>query len=397
MKFYQKEKSKLGNAPGTIINWSVRVMDNDPDASQNKSALPAGYLRCDGSVYSAALYPQLANILGKGASCIYKKTNQTLLDTQFQVPDLGSKHIEAATSANVGQYRNMEKTVGSGENTNTVIKAGVGVEITSNVGTTATIGFNGVFTVPQQTFALNGNVGWTIPTTSETESVSATAIGSHGHFANTYRVAVKDDPAHADRSQPSYLAVADAPIDVSNSDCQARAREYYEYKGPPSGEGNCNVNCGNWKRYFMGWAQGSGNSSQGATTTDTGINYQSLWPTNLTVQSKTATSWPAEQPINIGWGRPYDTRVDDTTLAYPAARNTEIMSEAPPGSDTTDFTAHSHRLSREVGETSYQAQTDVTTVRPDGLEANVTIRTSTVSKFDDVVSPYVVLEYLIKY
>ena len=392
MKFYQKEKSKLGTAPGTIINWSVPVMDNDPDASQNVKNLPAGYIRCDGSVYSASLYPELARILGTGAGCIYKKTDQTLLDTQFQVPDLGSKHIEAATSANVGQYRNIEKTVGAGENTNVVMKAGVGVEITSNVGNSATIGFNGVFTVPQQTFALNGNIGWTIPTTSETESVSASAIGSHGHFANTYRVAVKDDPDHPSRSQPSYLAVADAPIDVTNSDCQARARDYYQQKGPPSGEGNCNNNCGNFKRYFMGWGQ-----SSGATTTDTGANYQSLWPTNLQITSKTAASWPGNVPINVGWGRPYDTRVDDTTLAYPAARNIEISSESPPGSDTTDFTSHSHRLTREVGETSYQVQTDVTTVRPDGLEASVTIRTSSVTKFDDVVSPYVVLEYLIKY
>ncbi len=101
MKFYQKEKSKLGTAPGTIINWSVPVMDNDPDSSQNVEKLPAGYLRCDGSVYSASLYPELARILGVGAGCIYKKTDQTLLDTQFQVPDLGSKHIEAATSASI--------------------------------------------------------------------------------------------------------------------------------------------------------------------------------------------------------------------------------------------------------------------------------------------------------
>ena len=142
----------------------------------------------------------------------------------------------------------------------------------------------------------------------------------------------------------------------------------------------------------MGWGQ-----SSGATTTDTGAQYQSLWPTNLQIQSKTASSWPSNTAINVGWGRPYDTRVDDTTLAYPAARNIEIASESPPGSDTTDFTSHSHRLTREVGETSYQVQTDVTTVRPDGLEASVTIRTSSVTKFDDVVSPYVVLEYLIKY
>ena len=95
MKFLQRERSKLGNAPGTIINWGVSIPDNDPNFAQIIDKLPAGYLRCDGSVYDERDYPELARILGTGETSLYKKDTQALAATQFQVPDLGSKHIEA--------------------------------------------------------------------------------------------------------------------------------------------------------------------------------------------------------------------------------------------------------------------------------------------------------------
>ena len=150
MKFLTRERSKLGSAPGTIIQWALPIQDGDPDGSTNVVDLPAGYLKCDGSIYTERLYPELARILGTGAACIYKKSDVTLLTDQFQVPDMGSKHIEASVNANVGTYRNIEKTTAN----TTITKAGVGVEIVSNVGNTANVGFNGVFTVPSQTLSL---------------------------------------------------------------------------------------------------------------------------------------------------------------------------------------------------------------------------------------------------
>ena len=74
MKFLQQERSKLGTAPGTIINWGVQITSNDPNASQNAAQLPAGYLRCDGAIYDQREYPELARILGTGDGSIYKKT-----------------------------------------------------------------------------------------------------------------------------------------------------------------------------------------------------------------------------------------------------------------------------------------------------------------------------------
>ena len=127
MKFLTRERSKLGSAPGTIIQWALPVLDGDPDGATNAEDLPAGYLKSDGSIYSARLYPELARILGTGTASIYKKSDVTLLDDQFQVPDMGSKHIEASVNSNVGTYRNIQKITAN----STITKAGVGVETVS--------------------------------------------------------------------------------------------------------------------------------------------------------------------------------------------------------------------------------------------------------------------------
>tara|TARA_B100000131_G_scaffold101829_1_gene98869 strand:- start:4268 stop:5470 length:1203 start_codon:yes stop_codon:yes gene_type:complete len=400
MKYYQKEKSKLGNAPGTIINWSKEIANSDPNTAANVRDLPAGYLPCDGQIYNANQYPQLAAILGTGAASIYKKEDATLSNTQFQVPDLGSKHIEAATSGNVGIQRNMTKTIGTGSDATEIQKAGVGVEIISNIGNTATVGFNGVFTVPTQNFALNGNIGWTLPTVTEQESVPINAIGSHMHYTTTHWVAIKEDPAVTNRSQPSYVRAADMNVNVYYGGafpfCDARAREYHSAMDSNlNGEGNCS-GCTTWNKYFVGWTTGGGTQSSNAMAAASGT-YASLWTTGLNYISKTAASWPNNTTIRLGDCSPYDTRVSDSTFTYPSARNLLEATESPPGSELSDRTAHTHRIGRSIGDTSYTATTDVTTVRPDGLQADVNIRTSNIAKFDDIVSPYFVLEYLIKY
>ena len=394
MKFYQKEKAKLGNAPGTIINWSTPIADPDPNTVKNIADLPAGYLKCDGGVYNKDNYPQLAAILGTGAASIYKKADTTLSDNQFQVPDMGSKHVQASSSGNVGITNDATKTVGTDANSSVVKKAGVGVNIDSNVGAQATVGFNGVFTIPQQNFALNGNVGWTIPTTTETESVSANQFGPHMHRSSINFVAVKDHPAYPNLSRPSYLRAQDASYtgSLSQGNCNARAYEYYTTKNGIGGLGNCAWRCTDWNKYFMGYA-----SSAGAGSSVTAL--PGLWNPTLTINSYTATSWPNITTINVGEAWAYDTRTGDEggQIEWPAARNRVETSETPPGSEATDFTSHSNRIQREYGDTDYTDTTNVATARPDGLQADVNIRVSTVEKFDDVVSPYIVLEYLIKF
>ncbi len=407
MKFLQRERSKLGNAPGTIINWGVSIPDNDPNFAQIIDKLPAGYLRCDGSVYDERDYPELARILGTGETSLYKKDTQALAATQFQVPDLGSKHIEAASSSNVGSYRNINKVVGTGENATTIKKAGVGVEMFSNVGTNATIGFNGAFTIPQQNFNLIGAVGWTLPTTSEQSSVPAGAIGSHGHFSGGTRVAIKESAEFPNRSTPYYKAAADVNVTSTAGSagglCNDIAYHYWmRILGGSQGYGGVGVcnggNCSSFDRHFLGWATRNGAHS---TVQNDPNPLPSKWDMNKTISGQdvvTAGNWPQSTTINVGLQRPYDTINDDImSPVYPTARNVEEQSEVPNGSDTVDGTMHSHIIDREVGDTDFAMTTAVTTMRPDGLEASVNITTSGVNKFDDVVSPYIVMEFLIKY
>ena len=418
MKFLQKERSKLGNAPGTIINWGVSIPDNDPNFAQIIDKLPAGYLRCDGSVYDERDYPELARILGVGETSLYKKSDQALAATQFQVPDLGSKHIEAASSSNVGSYRNINKVVGTGENATTIQKAGVGVEMFSNVGNTATIGFNGAFTIPPQTFDMIGSIGWTLPTTTETTSVPAGAIGSHGHFSGGTRVAVKESAEFPNRSTPYYLSAADVNLTAESGEtygglCNEVARHYWQNVLAGSygqgGPGICNGgNCASFKNHFLGYSHQNGANLTLIPPMSTANPPQNIaasnWVPDKTISGNdvvTATSWPNTAPapgINVGLQRPYDTVNDDVSdPVYPTARNVEETCGVPPGSDTLDATLHSHIIDREIGDTDYTCTTQVATMRPDGLEASVNISTSGVNKFDDIVSPYIVMEFLIKY
>ena len=381
MKFLTRERSKLGSAPGTIIQWSLPIQDGDPDGSTNVVDLPAGYLKCDGAIYSERQYPELARILGTGAASIYKKSDVTLLADQFQVPDMGSKHIEASVNANVGTYRNIEKITANA----TIQKAGVGVEITSNVGNSANVGFNGVFTVPSQNFSLNGNVGWTVPTNTESEQVSDQMIGPHMHYSSTARVTVKEDPgspagAYGNTSRPYYLRPAD--VTTSTPDCPGVYVAYYQQTiQGGGGPNNCNAGCGGFASYFIGTYGGAASN----------------WTANKTITTKTINSWPNNATVNVGNLRPYDVIANDGSYAYPLCRNTEEIVSSPPGTDTVNQTIHSHRIEKEIGDTNFTATTNVETIRPDGLQANVNIRTDTDTKFDDIVSPYIVMEFLIKY
>ena len=81
-----------------------------------------------------------------------------------------------------------------------------------------------MFTVPSQTFALNGNVGWTVPTNTEEEQVQSQGFGPHMHYSSTARVAIKEDPgspagAYGNTSRPYYERPADAT--TPNPDCNA--------------------------------------------------------------------------------------------------------------------------------------------------------------------------------
>ena len=188
--FYNREKAKVGTTSGTIIHWSYELTSNDPDNASTKELLPAGYLRCDGTIYSAEIFPELAAILGVGSQCRYKKPDVNLLDNQFQLPDYGSKKLRASSGSNLGLEVDLRL---QDDNNQEIVKSGVGLEVQSNIGETYEILFQGNFFLPSQVVPITGEPGFTRNTGNYTETIEVlpNAFLPHGHFHDGNRTRVR--------------------------------------------------------------------------------------------------------------------------------------------------------------------------------------------------------------
>jgi len=176
-KFYTAEKGKYGGIVGTIHCFTSQLPPaNDPIAFKPK--LPAGFLRCDGSILNASSYPALADVLGVGSLSKFAKDPTTLLSTQFQLPDLGSKYMVPGNSS--GTYLSTYLSDG------TTRRVGAEFEITSNVGTSETISWSGNFSVGGANDRLTGNPLYAGPSTRVTSQavLTDTNFQGHGHLAN---------------------------------------------------------------------------------------------------------------------------------------------------------------------------------------------------------------------
>ena len=185
--FLNQERTKIGTTTGTLVAFPKELDVNDPIAGLSAELLPAGYLRCDGSVYNVATFPALGEILGTGDGCAFKQPNVELSDEQFQVPDLRSKFIKATSGSDQGVINDMTVLNASNQE---IKKSGVGVTVSTNVGTTAVIDLTGQFRVPGRTVALTGNLGFTKPKSPDEEVVSALSFLPHAHYTTTYRCRV---------------------------------------------------------------------------------------------------------------------------------------------------------------------------------------------------------------
>lgn len=183
MANYTREKAKYGGVTGSIqIFTSYLSLANDPLDETFRTKIPAGYLRCDGAIKTATDYPDLALILGTGNNSRFKKEGVELTDNQFQLPDLGSKCLNAGLST--GTYTDL--TLVSSPNTKRV---GVEVEVSSNVGNAATIDYSGNFTVigTNTPLPLLGNSKYNPPNTDKKTSTAildGSNFQAHGHQTN---------------------------------------------------------------------------------------------------------------------------------------------------------------------------------------------------------------------
>jgi len=186
---YTQVRAKYGGYIGSIQVHStpyIRTI-NDPNSSNFIEHVPAGFLKCDGSIKNASDFYALSKVLGVGVSSKFRKTNVTLREAdpetgdlgQFQLPDLGSKVI--VPNRSVGDYLNT--FVGDTEET----RVGPAVEVFCNEGTQLTCDFLGNFVgVPVETsYDFRSNPKFQFEATSSEAFLDIENFQGHAHNAST--------------------------------------------------------------------------------------------------------------------------------------------------------------------------------------------------------------------
>jgi len=189
--FYSFEKGKFGGVVGTIYPFPLTLNGDKPSDSDWKRYVPAGFLRCDGSILKADEYPALANVIGVGDECIYRK-NEVILENrdengkggEIQIPDLGSKSL-TAFSSNTGLI--LDATAENPNSTAFSERVGVGVDLELNQGQQITVNYSGNFSVPTTPIPISGNYTMEAPPTSALQTFTQEQILSHGHYSNVAR------------------------------------------------------------------------------------------------------------------------------------------------------------------------------------------------------------------
>lgn len=313
---YTRERSKYGTLTGSIIIWPIEVASaSNPNNEENKSVLPAGYLRCDGSKYNASDYPNLAEICGTGPNCKFLKFDEndepltTLGENEFVVPDLGSKYPRPVSGGDAGTFNNI---LTENQNGNFIKRSGIGITATSNVGTIAEVTYSGKFIVPGQVIPLKGKPSWTWGTDGYTdaEAVDAAQIHPHMHFTSTSRVRIKPKSAATGGVIPLDDILINADNGSLNSSYNGTAFVGY---GSGTGETGGFTSPGFGSGYVaFGGNTGGLQTTREWTLTLTNTGYSLLAVTSISGNDANG----GERPNNFGEGI-YVIWPDGTTSASP--------------------------------------------------------------------------------
>ena len=182
---YTRQKAFYGGIVGTIQQNALEgvLLDKDPLNPIFKDNLPAGFLACDGRVYNAKDYYCLAQTLGIGDECRFKKDNVTLrnpdLETgdlgSFQVPDLGSKVMVGGRGT--GTYDNLTK-----EDKPNINRVGVEVDASTNVGSRINCNYNGYMQIDADLdIPFNGNIKYNMIRKSSKHQMQLDQFQGHAH------------------------------------------------------------------------------------------------------------------------------------------------------------------------------------------------------------------------
>jgi hypothetical protein len=173
-------------------------------------------------------YIALAEVIGVGDDCIYKKDNIILENRdengtggQIQLPDFGSKYLSASTSntALVSDATAIQQTTGA-----TVERVGVGVDITSNQGEEITVNYSGNFVIPTTDIPISGNFVMNVPFQSAVSQITADQILTHGHYSTVARLATQnvntrewDNGGASGTVSPTVAPYEEFPVGTSGS------------------------------------------------------------------------------------------------------------------------------------------------------------------------------------
>lgn len=233
-QYYSFQKGKHGGIAGYIFPFFTSLPSLFPDETYSQY-VPAGFLKCQGQILPANRYRSLAEVIGIGSNCIYRKDDVILDEAdvngdggEIQLPDLGSKFI--AGSLNPGQYQNFETTQGDGFD-----RAGIGVEL-SAIGDNIDFFYTGEFRAISRstsagTLGISGNVTTVSPPaiTDETTLVPTNYL-PHAHNS-TYKVARRineNDEAISSASWRSCSYYCNFRGDEAS--CRGDANFGYEFK-----------------------------------------------------------------------------------------------------------------------------------------------------------------------
>tara|TARA_B100002052_G_scaffold6516_1_gene5582 strand:+ start:6195 stop:7628 length:1434 start_codon:yes stop_codon:yes gene_type:complete len=301
--FYNKERAKYGHLTGQVIAWPVPY-EGTPDQASNEAALPAGYLKCDGSKYFASDYPRLAAILGTGTNTAFMKKNldgtdfETINDNQFMVPDLGSKYPEPTSGANAGVYNNVRKideTTGTEKS-----RSGVGIDAEAAIGdTNVTVTYTGSINVPSQEIEIKGKPSWTYAGTThytEIESVEENQIHPHMHFSSSSRSRLRAQPdlLEVDNDTPKpagQTGLKNASTIPIQSWLDSTRAQQQSTNPPGSGQEPCKL--------LDAWNPNGGTNDSGSPLYSSGLGSQTIYYGGCIAEDATG-------PYRIGSGSGFE-------------------------------------------------------------------------------------------
>lgn len=189
---YTRERSKYGGMVGSMLIHTTPGLGfaNDPNSAVFREKLPAGYLKCDGSILNAKDYIALSRVLNTGSNSRFIKDNVTLREPneetgelgQFILPDLGSKVIIGGRGT--GLYNNFRIDRGI-EEANPTTRVGPQVEIVSNFGNRIETFYLGNMLVSgQSSLPMIGNPRYNLARTTDEVTLDINNFQGHLHNAN---------------------------------------------------------------------------------------------------------------------------------------------------------------------------------------------------------------------